>query len=296
MRPSRYAINWRPATISSKFTPAWTWTNSKHWHTRPTILTCRSPGHVPVAAGVRRALQLNMATIDHLDGYFASLLPANSAGAGGYGGFFGILLAADIDAAAIANIARDTALAGTWNVPTEVLVEQRIDATPVAELTSRPEMRYVSADTLRQWGNAKRAVLRDRGFSRELADLAIERRRQLILALHQAGAGLLLGSDAPQVFNVPGFSLHRELQVLVAAGLTPYEALRTGTVNVAEFLGSNGGIVAVGRDADLLLVDANPLQDIRNAHRIHGVMLRGRWHSRSDLDRRLAEFVVQSGK
>ena len=253
-------------------------------------------GHVPVAAGIPRALELRMATIDHLDGYFASLLPPNHGGAGGFGGFFGVMLAADINADAIPDLARDTADAGTWNVPTEVLVEQRIDATPVAELKSRPEMRYVPADTLRQWGDAKRAALSERGFDPELANLAIERRRNLIKALHDAGAGLLLGSDAPQVFNVPGFSVHRELDVLVAAGLSPYEALRTGTVNVAEFLGSNGGVVAVGRDADLVLLDADPLQDIRNAHRIHGVMLNGRWYSRGELDAMLSKYVVQSGK
>ena len=84
-------------------------------------------------------------------------------------------------------------------------------------------------------------------------------------ALAFAGAGLLLGSDSPQVFNVPGFATHRELDALVAAGLTPYEALRTGTVAVAEFLHANTGIVAVGREADLVLLDANPLADISNS-------------------------------
>jgi imidazolonepropionase-like amidohydrolase len=67
----------------------------------------------------------------------------------------------------------------------------------------------------------------------------------------------LLGSDSPQIFNVPGFSTHRELDALVAAGLTPFEALRTGTAAVAEFLGSKTGVVAVGRNADLVLLDAS---------------------------------------
>ncbi|MEJ2275782.1 MAG: amidohydrolase family protein [Woeseiaceae bacterium] len=120
--------------------------------------------------------------------------------------------------------------------------------------------------------------------------LAVELRRRLILELHRAGAGLLLGSDSPQIFNVPGFATHRELDVLVAAGLSPYEALRTGTVAVAEFLGTNTGTVAVGRDADLVLLDANPLDDIGNGHRIHGVMLRGKWHPAADLETRLAPY------
>jgi len=106
-------------------------------------------------------------------------------------------------------------------------------------------------------------------------------------------AGLLLGADSPQVFNVPGFAIHRELEALVAAGLTPYEALRTGTVAVGEFLGTRAGIVAVGRNADLLLLDANPLEDIGNSRRIHGVMLRGTWYPLADLEQRLEAYRGQ---
>ncbi|MDH3545891.1 MAG: amidohydrolase family protein, partial [Gammaproteobacteria bacterium] len=127
-------------------------------------------------------------------------------------------------------------------------------------------------------------------FSLDVGARAIEIRRKLIRALHEAGAGILLGSDAPQIFNVPGFSLHRELDLLVAAGLAPYDALVAGTRAAGEFLGTNAGIVAVGREADLLLLDANPLVDIGNSRRIHGVMLRGNWLSAAELDRRLAAY------
>ncbi len=253
-------------------------------------------GHVPVAAGVRRALQSNMATIEHLDGYFAALLPANSDGSGGFGGFFDVMLATELDADKIPSIVAATLEAGTWNVPTEVLIEQLIDDMPVAELKRRPEIQYVSAATVRNWVAAKESQLTDRGLDSQTAALAIELRRRLILELHKAGAGLLLGSDAPQTFNVPGFSTHRELDALVAAGLTPFEALRTGTVAVATFLGSNGGIVAEGKDADLILLDANPLDNIRNSKRIHGVMLRGRWLPAIELHARLKRYVVQDGK
>jgi imidazolonepropionase-like amidohydrolase len=250
-------------------------------------------GHVPVAAGVPLALQSNMATIDHLDGYFAALLPASDDGAGGYGGFFDVMLAGVLNADDIPEIVAATRDAGTWNVPTEVLIEQLIDDTTLMELEARAEMRYVSAATLKNWVRQKEAQFNERGFDVETAALAIALRRRLILELHDAGAGLLLGSDAPQTFNVPGFSTHRELDALVAAGLSPYEAIRTGTAAVAEFLGSNGGIVAKGKDADLVLLDANPLLDIRNSRRIHGVMLRGQWFSETDLGTRLERFVVQ---
>lgn len=248
-------------------------------------------GHVPVAAGVEAALRLNIATIDHLDGYFVALLPAGSYRSGGYGGFFDIMLATEILSERIEDIAVATAATGTWNVATQVLIEHRVSDVPVAELRARPEMKYMKSSTVQRWVKDKQALRTERGFDPEVAALAIELRRKLILALHEAGAGLLLGSDAPQVFNVPGFSLHRELDVLVTTGLTPFEALQTGTSAVAEFLGTNTGVVQVGKDADLLLLDANPLDDIRNSRRIHGVMLRGEWLPAPALESRLDKYA-----
>jgi len=247
-------------------------------------------GHVPVAVGVENALLANMATIDHLDGYIAALLPANSDPSGGYGGFFDVMLADQAIEERIAAIAEQTAAAGTWNVPTESLFEHLVGEVSVAELRNRAEMRFMPRSTVDQWSQAKEQQLNERGFSAAIASRAIDIRRRLILALHKAGAGLLLGSDAPQVFNVPGYSLHHELGFLVAAGLTPYEALQTGTTAAAEFLGSNTGVVAVGREADLALLNANPLTDISNTRRIHGVMLRGRWYPSAELDERLSAY------
>jgi imidazolonepropionase-like amidohydrolase len=251
-------------------------------------------GHVPAAAGLGEALRLGMSTIDHLDGYFAALIPPTSSGAGGYGGWFDVMLAAELDADRIAAIAITTRDAGVWNVPTQVLIEQMIDATPAADLRNRTEMRYVSAATVNEWLEARNALRLERGFDPAIAALAVDTRRRLILALHSSGAGLLLGSDAPQSFNVPGFSLHRELQALVAAGLSPFDALSSGTTAVASFLNSNGGYVMTGKNADLILLDANPLADIHNSQRIHGVMLRGRWYSNSELNAALAALVVQT--
>ena len=111
--------------------------------------------------------------------------------------------------------------------------------------------------------------------------------------LHKGGVGILLGSDAPQVWNVPGFSVHRELDALVAAGLSPFEALKTGTVNVATFLkeSDKSGTVAQGKVADLILLDANPLTDIANSTKINGVMVQGRWLPKVEIDRKLAALV-----
>ena len=251
-------------------------------------------GRVPAAVGVRHALRLGMATIDHLDGYLAALMPADSDASGGYGGFFDVLLADQVVTDPIKEIAAQTAAAGTWNVPTESMFEHRVGAVSAAEMSSWPEMLYMPRATVRQWVRTKEWQDNERGFDAALAQRAIDIRREIIKALHDADAGLLLGSGAPDVFNVPGFSLHHELRILVEAGLTPYQALATGTTAVAEFLGSNGGVIEVGRDADLLLLDSNPLEDISDIRRVHGVMLRGVWYSTADLKARLDPLRIQN--
>jgi len=247
-------------------------------------------GHVPASVGVSNALASGIATIDHLDGYMAALMPSNFDPSGGYGGFFDVLLADQVKTDKIAALAAETEKAGVWNVPTESLIEQLINEVSVTDLRNRPGMQYMPVATLDGWEAAKEGQQDERGFSPEVAAEAIRIRRALILALHEAGGRILLGSDAPQIFNVPGFSLHNELEFLVASGLTPLEALQAGTVNVAEFLDLNTGTVEVGRQADLVLLDANPLEAIGNSRRIHGVMVRGSWYAGGELERRLSPY------
>jgi hypothetical protein len=107
--------------------------------------------------------------------------------------------------------------------------------------------------------------------------------------LHDAGVGLLLGSDDMNPYIVPGTSLHEELALFVRAGLSPYDALRAGTSDAARFLQreSEFGTIAVGQRGDLLLLEANPLENVANAGRRVGVIVRGRWFAEPDLQRRL---------
>jgi imidazolonepropionase-like amidohydrolase len=97
---------------------------------------------------------------------------------------------------------------------------------------------------------------------------------------------------------MPAFSLHRELELLVASGLTPLEALQCATRNPARYLGAakEGGTVEVGKAADLVLLNADPLLDIRNTQQIDSVVMRGRYFSRADLDAMLSKVAALASK
>jgi imidazolonepropionase-like amidohydrolase len=154
-------------------------------------------------------------------------------------------------------------------------------------------MKYWPAQTVQQW--TQQVV----GFRDGVAAGNIDTeaymafRSDLIRRLHAAGVPFLLGADAPQIFNVPGFGTLFELETMVDAGLSPYAALESGTRNPAIFLGleSAFGTVEVGRRADLLLLDANPLADISNVRRRAGVIVAGRWLPASELDAWLREYA-----
>jgi imidazolonepropionase-like amidohydrolase len=117
--------------------------------------------------------------------------------------------------------------------------------------------------------------------------------RDLVLkALHDAGVGVLLGTDSPQLFSVPGFSIHREMQRMVDAGLTPYEVLLFGTHNVGAYFRDKEafGRIAPGHRADMILLNTNPLNDIAAVQDRAGVMLRGTWINEQEIQLRLAEI------
>ena len=112
---------------------------------------------------------------------------------------------------------------------------------------------------------------------------------------------ILLGTDGSLQSNspvIPGFAVHEELRLLVDAGLTPYQAILAGTRNAAEILNAAGefGTVSVGKRADLILVEGNPLADVANAARRVGVMVRGRWIPENEIQRRLSEIEARFTK
>lgn len=253
----------------------------------------RLAGHVPAEVGLQRALEAGQATIDHLDGYVEALAPAAQRA---NSGFFGLNLSRSADRSGIPALVRATVASGVWNVPTQTLIEHWPAPSPTVEqLLARPEMAFVSPQVRNQWASSKRQQLGAADYSADGARALVALRRELVKALHDGGAGLLLGSDAPQVFNVPGFSLHREIASMIAAGLTPYEVLRTGTANPAKFFGAEQefGTIREGLAADLLLVSGNPLESPELLARPQGVMLRGQWLDRAALDQRLEQIAAR---
>jgi len=246
-------------------------------------------GHVPEDVGLSMAFSSAQATIEHLDGYMQALLPPGSDTTADPG-FFGLGLVGQVDPNLIPQLARETRQAGVWNVPTLSLIENFVLPEDPLVTAMEPGMQYIPRDMRRGWIASKRGTLDNPDYDPEAAERLVVIRAALVKALHDQGAGLLLGSDAPQVFNVPGFSIHHELDALVNAGLTPYQALRTGTVYPAEFFGGADrfGSVAEGLEADLILVSSNPLLSVTTLREPLGVMVRGQWLDRAEIDRRLA--------
>ena len=194
--------------------------------------------------------------------------------------------------AQIPEFARATAQAQIW--VTLNLTAYKEIARMVRDLSAelaRPEVRYLPASSRTMWGPATNP------YTNRISPLRYEPMmaryallEKMVREFHARGVRLLVGTDAMNTGVVPGFSVHDELADLVAAGLRPYDALRAGTANAAEFFAlGQRGVIAAGQNADLVLLDANPLEAIANTRRIFGVMLRGRWISQTEIAAMLSE-------
>ena len=252
-------------------------------------------GHVSFAVGVWRAINAGYATIDHMDGFVESLVPGIENITEQQAGLFAMWIAKQADTSRIPQLMKELREHHVWVVPTQSLAERWFspDRSPES-LIQEPEMVYMHPATLNNWVNSKKSLINNPTYKPAEVQQYIQLRRQLIKACQQQGVGLLLGSDAPQVFDVPGFSLHHELTYLVKAGLTPYEALRTGTVNPARFFKQeDAGVIKAGAVADLLLLNNNPLQHVEAASDIAGVCLAGRWLSSSFIEASLKKLAQE---
>src|SRR4029453_11726309 len=187
-------------------------------------------------------------------------------------------------------IARAIADAHTYVTPTLATIRQlELQWEDRDSVLARAEIKFVNPETYAWWRT-------DRGH-----DSSANRRmepflKEMVRVFRDHGVRLLAGTDYYLFGLTPGFGLHRELQALVEAGVTPYQALETATRNPAEFLGQmeEAGTVTVGKVANLLVLDANPLLDIRNTTHRAGVVLRGRWFPPKTLDGWLDSLAASS--
>jgi imidazolonepropionase-like amidohydrolase len=180
---------------------------------------------------------------------------------------------------------------GTWLVPTLVVLHQPGQLGQGGHLADDSLLAYIPKSLREFWV----------GFPPELATAmgALDRvHADLVGKINRAGVPMLAGSDCPNPYVYPGFSLHDELGLLVHAGLTPAEALRTATINPARFLGVTDslGVVSKGKVADLVLLDANPLDDIANTKQIRAVIQGGRLLDRAALDGLLGHAKELAGQ
>lgn len=236
-------------------------------------------GHVSSAVGVWRAIDAGYSSIDHLDGFIEGLVPGIETVSDQEMGLFGMFVADRADTTRIPELVTALKRNKIWVVPTQSLAELWFSPLYDAEsFRSDPNARYMDKKTIDQWISSKKELQKNPSYNAAKIDAFVNLRRRLIKACNDGGVGLLLGCDAPQVFNVPGFSTHQELFYLVQSGLTPYQALKTGTVNVAEYLKRpESGTIRKGVVADLILLSGNPLVDITQTKNIEGVVLHGQW-------------------
>jgi imidazolonepropionase-like amidohydrolase len=241
-------------------------------------LGIRFGGHVPDAVGVYHALESGQASIDHLDNYVETVGGPDSA-----------------DDARIARVVTATCAAHAWTVPTLALWETFLGTEDSVVLAARPELRFVSRGWRNNWAQQLKGMREQNANEprdRRLATLAL--RRRILKALQTAGCPIAFGTDSPQLYSVPGFSIHREMSSMVAAGLTPQQILQAGTRNPARYFGAEQefGSVAAGQRADLILLNGNPLTDLANVGRRAGVMVNGRWLPEAEIQARLERIAA----
>lgn len=243
----------------------------------------RFGGHVPEDVGIEHAIEMGQETMDHIDGYYRWLQQFEESEW----------------ESRMQSIVSKTKEAGVWIVPTQALWETIIGAADYDAMKQYEELKYIPPAVRENYNNYISSNIEDNSEEeRQQALKQAEWRRKLLQEMNEQGVRILMGTDAPQLFSVPGFSIHRELPHMEAAGMSPYEIIESGTVNVGAYFGNedNFGTVAEGQRADLLLLNENPLEDIVHLQNHAGVMVQGKWYSRDMIDEKLKEIEAANAE
>ncbi len=239
-------------------------------------------GHIPADVGILHAIAQGQETVDHLDGYIEYL-------EGDRG---------PLDPAKLADVVRRTREANIAVVPTMILWETIIGAGDPAAMHAFPELKYMPPAEVDRWKTAYERRLAAPNFDAGRARRIADNRKMLLKAFRDGGVTILFGTDAPQQFSVPGFSIHREVASMAESGLTPYEILHSATKAVGDYLKAHDtfGTVTAGSRADLILLDANPLADLQALQQRAGVMIRGRWLSEGEIQQGLVAISARNAR
>jgi imidazolonepropionase-like amidohydrolase len=183
---------------------------------------------------------------------------------------------------------------GTWHTPT-IALHRMLAFRGEENFKKDARLRYVPADTVQDWLKPSRGGQR---LDSETRRMRFRKLLETVGAMHRAGVPMLAGTDLGNPFIFPGFSLHDELELFVQAGLTPMEALQTATLNPAKYLGLSGslGTIEKGKIADLVLLEANPLESISNTQKVAAVVTNGRYLPKESLQKMVADVEAKANK
>jgi len=248
-------------------------------------------GHVPDSIYIEDAAAAGLRSSEHFFGFekvIAKLLGQpvhlNYAGMGAEASYLQRL--GEVDPAELEQVYQRIGASGMTVCPTVITFKVGTEISAF-QAGNFPGKEYISPNVLEIWKSQW-------SQQNDLPDYIWQNWAQMVSGLNQAGVPLMVGTDLMVPGILPGYSVHEEMAIWQEAGIPPADVLRSATLVPAQFmgLGDRLGSLGEGKTASMVLVRANPLEDIRNAEQIEGVFLRGQYFSRQDLDRLLEEARV----
>jgi imidazolonepropionase-like amidohydrolase len=260
-------------------------------------------GHVGPIVMLQAALEAKQ-QIEHMDMFIETLLPDTSYNHGQSVSDYNIYSKAAWETvphlmeSKIPALAKSVKDAGIYVTPTNYFFISNA-GIPLSdeEIKRKPDYDYLPSNLKAEKWKYRESYLKKMA-PLESREKYVHIRKQMVYELWKAGVPLMAGSDAPEFFVVAGFSIHDELKTMVDAGLTPFAALQTATTHPATFLEMNQrtGTIAKGKEADFVLLDKNPLEDINNTRLVAGVCGGGKWFGPDEVKAMLAEAKAVLGK
>lgn len=259
-------------------------------------------GHVDRQVGLERAFEAKQ-QIEHLDAYFEAIIPEGSDAKGSTSGVYVWQPKAwesldVLDEKKIPELARKTVAANPFSCPTLTFLKSSFGIEPTDEMVkSRAGYRFYPPKIREELDEPRHIFWKNPPSAARRAKY-VDYRNKLTKAIYEAGGKILAGSDSPDWLLLYGFTTHTEMKNLTEAGLPNYAALAAATRNPADFFGTldKTGTVEKGKKADLVLLDANPLENIANTEKRSGVMLKGKWYPQSELNKWLDDIAAKFQK